>query len=65
VGVVVTVALGAAGLFEFNFGDTEVYWMMLDVFALVVAWLERPQPANEAAVEVVRGVSPQSVAATP
>jgi len=64
-GVVVTVGLAAAGLFEFNFGDTEVYWMMLDVFALVVAWLERPQPANEAAGEVVRGVSPQPVAATP
>lgn len=44
VGVVVTVALATAGLFEFNFGDTEVYWMMLDVFALVVAWLERPEP---------------------
>jgi hypothetical protein len=41
VGVVVTVALAAAGLFEFNFGDTEVYWMMLDIVALVLAWLER------------------------
>jgi O-antigen ligase len=65
VGVVVTVAVAAAGLFEFNFGDTEVYWMMLDVFALVLAWLERPQPANEAAGEVVRGVSPQPAAAGP
>jgi putative inorganic carbon (HCO3(-)) transporter len=42
VGMVVTVALAAAGLFEFNFGDTEVYWMMLDAMALVIAWLERP-----------------------
>ena len=24
------VALAAAGLFEFNFGDTEVFWMLLD-----------------------------------
>lgn len=54
VGVVVTVALFAAGLFEFNFGDTEVYWMMLDTFALVIAFLERPGPANEPPLTVVR-----------
>lgn len=65
VGVVVTVAVAAAGMFEFNFGDTEVYWMMLDVFALVLAWLERPQPANEGGGETVRWVSPPPVAAAP
>jgi O-antigen ligase len=37
IGVAVTVALAAAGMFEFNFGDTEVFWVLLDVFALVVA----------------------------
>src|SRR5216684_2506492 len=47
VGVVVTVGLAAAGLFEINFGDTEVFWMLLDVFAIVIAFIERPQPSNE------------------
>jgi O-antigen ligase len=47
IGVAVTVALASAGLFEFNFGDTEVFWVMLDVFALVIVFTERPQPSNE------------------
>jgi putative inorganic carbon (hco3(-)) transporter len=41
IGVAVVVALAAAGLFEFNFGDTEVFWMLLDVCALVIAFTER------------------------
>jgi O-antigen ligase len=36
-GVAAAVALTFAGLFEFNFGDTEVFYLLLDVFALVVA----------------------------
>ncbi|MCU1348986.1 MAG: putative bicarbonate transporter, IctB family [Acidobacteria bacterium] len=44
IGVVVCVALGFAGLFEFNFGDTEVFWMMLDLYALVIASVEPPLP---------------------
>ncbi len=54
VGVAVTVAMAAAGLFEFNFGDTEVLWILLDVFVLVISFTERPQRSNEgwpAAVE--------------
>jgi O-antigen ligase len=47
IGVAVAVALASAGLFEFNFGDTEVFWMMLDVFAIVIAFIERSQPSNE------------------
>ncbi|HET8772873.1 MAG TPA: O-antigen ligase family protein [Thermoanaerobaculia bacterium] len=48
VGIAVAVSLTVAGLFEFNFGDTEVFYMMLNLFALVVVQLERPQPeANE------------------
>jgi O-antigen ligase len=47
VGVAVTVALFVAGMFEFNWGDTEVFWMFLDVAALVVIMIERPLPANE------------------
>jgi O-antigen ligase len=45
VGVAVTVALGAAGLFEFNWGDTEVFWMFLDVAALVLAMNEPAEGA--------------------
>ena len=49
-GVAVTVALAVAGLFEFNFGDTEVFWILLDVYAIVVVALEQqPQPPNEPA----------------
>jgi O-antigen ligase len=40
VGVAVVVGLATAGLFEFNFGDTEVFWMLLDVMALTVAFVE-------------------------
>jgi hypothetical protein len=63
--VVVTVGLFAAGMFEFNFGDTDVYLMMLDVLALVVAFLERPQPANEPSPLLVGPVSPLPSVARP
>lgn len=54
VGIAVAVSLTVAGLFEFNFGDTEVFYMMLNLFALVVVQLERPQPeANEAPLPLV------------
>ncbi|MGZ8832211.1 MAG: O-antigen ligase family protein, partial [Thermoanaerobaculia bacterium] len=54
IGVAVTVAMAVAGLFEFNFGDTEPFLLLLDMLALVVAFLEAPIPpsppgANEAA----------------
>ena len=39
--------LTVAGLFEFNFGDTEVFYLMLNLFALVVVPLERPEPSVE------------------
>lgn len=42
-GVAMTVALAVAGLFEFNFGDTEVFYLMLELMALTVAFLERPE----------------------
>ena len=48
-GVAVTVGLAAAGMFEFNFGDTEVFWIFLDISALIVAFIERPRPSNEPA----------------
>ncbi len=53
VGVAVTVGLAAAGLFEFNFGDTEVFWIFLDVCALVIAWTERARKSNELSGAVV------------
>jgi len=39
-GVAVVVGLTCAGMFEFNFGDTEVFYLMLEYFALIVASLE-------------------------
>jgi O-antigen ligase len=41
VGIAVAVSLTVAGLFEFNFGDTEVFYMMLNLFALVAVRIER------------------------
>jgi O-antigen ligase len=43
VGVAVAVSLTVAGLFEFNFGDTEVFYLMLNLFALIVVRVEQPQ----------------------
>lgn len=39
-GIAAAVALTFAGLFEFNFGDTEVFYLLLDVFALVIVNIE-------------------------
>jgi O-antigen ligase len=46
-GVAVAAGLAAAGMFEFNFGDTEVFWILLDICALVIAFTERPRASNE------------------
>ncbi|HEX8169262.1 MAG TPA: O-antigen ligase family protein [Thermoanaerobaculia bacterium] len=54
IGVAVTVSLTVAGLFEFNFGDTEVFLLMLNLFALCVANMEQPEQAmNEVTPELV------------
>lgn len=54
VGVAVALSLAIAGLFEFNFGDTEVFYLLLNLMALVVVSMERARPAtNEPAPEVV------------
>jgi len=50
VGVAVTVGLVVAGMFEFNFGDTEVFLAMLDLFALVIASVEERNEGAPAAV---------------
>jgi len=48
IGVAVGVGLFVAGMFEFNFGDTEVFLALLDLFAVVIAFIERPGPAEAA-----------------
>jgi hypothetical protein len=54
IGIAVAVSLTVAGLFEFNFGDTEVFYLMLNLFALVVASSEQPEPlSNEVRMPVV------------
>jgi len=54
VGIAVCVSLTVAGLFEFNFGDTEVFYLMLNLFALVTVALEQTEPvANETTAELV------------
>jgi O-antigen ligase len=58
IGVAVAVAMFFAGMFEFNFGDTEVFWMLLDVCALVIAFIERPQRSNEDRLTVVAETRP-------
>lgn len=56
-GVAVTVGLVVAGMFEFNFGDTEVFLVMLDVFALAIAYVERNEDVA-AAVPQIQTVTP-------
>ena len=54
-GVAIAVGLAYAGMFEFNFGDTEVFYLMLELFALMVAFIEQPHEAvtNELAGPLV------------
>jgi O-antigen ligase len=44
-GIAVAAALTCAGMFEFNFGDTEVFYLMLDILALVLVSIEVAAPA--------------------
>lgn len=54
VGIGVAVSLTVAGLFEFNWGDTEVFYLTLNLIALVAVSIEQPQPeANEVRLEAV------------
>ncbi|HEX9986161.1 MAG TPA: O-antigen ligase family protein [Thermoanaerobaculia bacterium] len=59
IGIAVTAGLTWAGLFEFNFGDTEVFYLMLELFALVVASIEASTTAsaNEPVVVPVPAIS--------
>jgi O-antigen ligase len=58
VGLAATVGLTIAGLFEFNFGDTEVFYTLLNLFALVIVSLEQARPApNELPSAAVPAVS--------
>ncbi|HSP32723.1 MAG TPA: O-antigen ligase family protein [Thermoanaerobaculia bacterium] len=60
-GVAITAGLAYAGLFEFNFGDTEVFLMMLGLFALVVASIEAASGEALPNEPPVRFVAPASV----
>ncbi len=40
-GIAIAIGLAVAGLFEFNFGDTEVFYLMLELFALMIALTEK------------------------
>ncbi len=58
IGVAVTAGLTVAGLFEFNFGDTEVFYLTLNLFALVIAFTDQPEPLpNEPPAAVVPAVA--------
>jgi O-antigen ligase len=58
IGIGVIVALTVAGLFEFNFGDTEVFYLTLNLMAFVATAVERPEPvSNEVAVAAVPAVA--------
>jgi O-antigen ligase len=60
IGLAVCVGLTVAGLFEFNFGDTEVFYLMLDLFAFTIAMME----ANERPEDVVQWSSSRVVEAS-
>jgi O-antigen ligase len=58
IGIAVAISLTVAGLFEFNFGDTEVFYLMLNLFALVAVAVERPRPLpNEVRTGLVPAVA--------
>lgn len=53
-GIAIMVAWFVAGLFEFNFGDTEVFYVTLNLCALVATAVERPEPqSNEVGAAAV------------
>lgn len=54
-GIAVVVSLTVAGMFEFNFGDTEVFFLMLDLFALIAISLQA-SPAVESNAQPVTAV---------
>lgn len=54
IGVAAATGFLVAGLFEFNFGDTEVFYLMLNLFGYVSVALEQPEPLpNEVAPSLV------------
>jgi len=55
-GAAIAVGLAVAGLFEFNFGDTEVFYIMLDLFALIIAVIET-NDTDEDVVRLVRNTN--------
>jgi hypothetical protein len=64
VGIGVAVSLAVAGLFEFNFGDTEVFYTMLNLFALVAVHVEAPE-AVDGTAGTARNAPPGNVLKAP
>jgi len=60
----VTLALATAGMFEFNFGDTEVFWTLLDLMVLVIAWMEGGAAAMDGAPASAGQFPPAEAAAS-
>jgi O-antigen ligase len=64
-GVLIATSLTVAGLFEFNFGDTEVFYLTLGLFALVVASIEAAQPASNEQDASLVAPGPAAIPARP
>jgi len=55
-GLIALVAISVSGLFEYNFGDTEVQMTMLDLFALVVSRIENSPEGENVLADTGAGV---------
>jgi O-antigen ligase len=64
-GVLIATSLTVAGFFEFNFGDTEVFYLTLGLFALVIASLEAVQPATNELPDSLVATGPAAIPARP
>ena len=61
IGVAVVVSLTCAGMFEFNFGDTEVLLALLDLLALVLVSCEAADGSRSVASVTVNGTPGDAV----
>lgn len=56
-GAAMAIGLAVAGLFEFNFGDTEVFYMLLNLMALTIVMMEASREAAGSAVPLESGAA--------
>lgn len=64
-GVMIATSLTVAGFFEFNFGDTEVFYLTLSLFALVIASIEAVQPATNERPDSLVAPGPAAIPVRP